>query len=81
LTVGMFATAVVYPIELVGGRLGTVLQLNPMTAVIDAYRAVLLRGEMPALAPFTACAAGAFTMLLVVWVVFHRAEFAFAENI
>lgn len=81
LTVGMFATSVVYPTELVGGRLGAVLQLNPMTAIIDAYRAVLLRGEMPSMPGFTACAAIAAVMLAAVWVSFHRAESAFAESI
>lgn len=81
LTVGMFATAVVYPVELVGGRLGQLLQLNPMTTIIDGYRAVLLRGELPPLGPFAVCAVIATTMLAVVWVLFHRAEFAFAENI
>lgn len=81
LTVGMFATAVVYPVELVGGRLGQLLQLNPMTTIIDGYRAVLLRGELPPLGPFAVCAVIATTMLAVVWLLFHRAEFDFAENI
>jgi ABC-type polysaccharide/polyol phosphate export permease len=31
LTVWMFATSVVYPVGLVGGTLGAVLQFNPMT--------------------------------------------------
>ena len=44
ITVWMFATSVVYPVEPVGGRLGTLLALNPMTPIIDAYRAVLLDG-------------------------------------
>src|SRR5688572_13012640 len=44
LTVWMFATAVMYPIDRIGGRLGSVLALNPMTSIIDAYRAVLLYG-------------------------------------
>jgi lipopolysaccharide transport system permease protein len=81
LTVGMFATAVVYPIELVGGQLGQLLQLNPMTTIIDGYRAVLLRGELPPLVPFTVCAVVATAMLAAVWLLFHRAEFAFAENV
>ena len=81
LSVGMFATAVVYPVELVGGRLGVVLQLNPMTAIIEAYRSVLLRGELPAMLPFTVCIVGATATLLAAWTTFHRAEFAFAENI
>ena len=44
LVVWMFATSVVYPVDRVGGRLGALLALNPMTLIIDAYRAVLLGG-------------------------------------
>ena len=81
LAVGMFATAVVYPVESVGGALGQLLQLNPMTVVIDGYRSVLFHGDLPALVPFGACAALAASVLALAWLAFHRAEFAFAENI
>jgi lipopolysaccharide transport system permease protein len=81
LAVGMFATAVVYPVEFVGGSLGQLLQLNPMTVIIDGYRAVLFHGELPALVPFGMCTFLATSFLATAWLVFHRAEFAYAENI
>ena len=81
LTVWMFATSVVYPVELVGGRLGAVLRVNPMTPIIDAYRQVLLRGEWPAPWPFLGATLVAFLTLGVAWLTFHRAEFTFAENV
>ena len=81
LTVWMFATSVVYPVDLVGGRLGAVLKLNPMTPLIDGYRATILRGEAPAFGPLALAAALAVTTLLVGWVVFHRAEYQFAEYV
>jgi ABC-type polysaccharide/polyol phosphate export permease len=81
LTVWMFASSVVYPIDRVGGRLGTLLVLNPMTPIIDAYRATLLRNELPAAAPFAYAAVVAVVMLAIAWLSFHRAEFQFAENI
>ena len=77
----MFATPVVYPLHLVGGRLGDLLALNPMAPIIDAYRAVLLRGELPAAGPFALASALSFLFLALGWLVFHRAEFEFAENI
>jgi ABC-type polysaccharide/polyol phosphate export permease len=79
LTVWMFATSVVYPVELVGGTLGTVLKLNPMTPIIDGYRATILHGQLPALAPLAAASVLAIVTLAVGWVVFHRAEYRFAE--
>jgi ABC-type polysaccharide/polyol phosphate export permease len=77
----MFATAVLYPVERIGGTLGRVLQLNPMTPIIDAYRSVLLRNALPDAGPFAAAAGIAILTFLVSWIVFHRAEFRFAEEI
>ncbi len=81
ITLWMFATSVVYPVDRVGGALAVVLKLNPMTPIIDAYRAILLHGRIPDLASFGTAAAVSVVLLLVSWVLFHRAEFEFAERI
>jgi ABC-type polysaccharide/polyol phosphate export permease len=80
-TVWMFATSVVYPTETLSGRLGVLIAANPMTQIVDAYRAVLLYGRAPDPVGFGATAVLSGVVLLVGWSVFHRAEFAFAENI
>ncbi len=80
LTVWMFVTAVLYPSELVGGRLGWVMQFNPMTPIIEAYRDVLLRGLLPG-AQFGWTAAASVALLVLSWWLFHRTEFEFAENV
>ena len=79
-TVWMFATSVIYPVDRIGGTLGTLLQLNPMTPIIDAYRAVLLLNSPPS-AAFGWAASASVVALMMAWVAFHRAEFQFAENI
>jgi ABC-type polysaccharide/polyol phosphate export permease len=81
LNVAMFATSVVYPIELIGGKTARILALNPLTPIIDAYRAVLLRGAVPDLGPLAAAAAVSAVLLLAGWMAFHRAELTFAENL
>lgn len=81
LTVWMFATAVLYPVERIGGTVGRVLRLNPMTPIVDAYRDVLLRGTLPEVGPFAATAVVALLTFLLSWILFHRAEFRFAEEI
>jgi ABC-type polysaccharide/polyol phosphate export permease len=81
LTLWMFATSVVYPIERVGGQAAGLLALNPMTPILDAYRAVLLRGEMPSPGPLAYAATASVVLLAVSWLAFHRAEFRFAERI
>jgi lipopolysaccharide transport system permease protein len=80
ITVWMFATSVVYPVERIGGFLGTLLQLNPMTPVIDSYRAVLLL-NMPPPTSLAFAAPVAAALLAAGWLIFHRLEFRFAESI
>jgi ABC-type polysaccharide/polyol phosphate export permease len=76
----MFSTSVVYPIHVSDSRLRFLLALNPMTPIIDAYRAVVLKGAWPS--PEFAAAAGLSLILVVAAVaMFHRAEYEFAENI
>ena len=79
LTVWMFATSVVYPVELVGGTAGTLLKLNPMTPILDGYRAAILHNQWPDPGPLAAATALALVTLGVGWLVFHRAEYKFAE--
>jgi ABC-type polysaccharide/polyol phosphate export permease len=81
LTVWMFMSSVLYPVALVDGTAGRLLRWNPMTLIVDAYRDVLLRGTFPPAGPFAAAAALAVITLGVGWVLFHRAEFQFAENV
>lgn len=81
ITLWMFATSVVYPVDRIGGQLGGLLGLNPMTPIIEAYRAILLHGTLPAAGPFAWAAAVSVVLLAVSWLAFHRAEFRFAENI
>jgi lipopolysaccharide transport system permease protein len=77
----MFASAVIYPVERVGGTAGALLQLNPMTTLINGYRAALLGTPWPA--P-VALALTTLIALLTLWAgvrVFHVAERNLAEVI
>jgi ABC-type polysaccharide/polyol phosphate export permease len=82
LTAWMFGTSVVYPVERIGGRLAEILVLvNPMTPIINAYRSVVLGGSLPDLAALAPAAGLAVGVLAVGWLVFHRGEFRFAEEV
>ena len=82
LTVWMFGTSVVYPVERIGGLLADVLVLvNPMTPIVNAYRSIILSGALPDSARFGPAAALAFGTLAVGWWAFHRGEFRFAEEV
>ena len=77
----MYVTAVAYPMEVSDERLQAVLNLNPMTPIINAYRDVLLRGRIPSLSEFGLVALLSISLFLMGWYFFHRREFRFAEFI
>ena len=80
IVVAMFATAVLYPVGGLDGPLGQWLRANPMTVIIEAYRAVALLGRVPDLTALGLTAAGSVACLLLSWLVFHRSEYRFAER-
>ena len=80
ISIWMFASSVVYPAGRIGGKLGAVLALNPMTHLIDAFRAVVIGGVAPG-PEFAASAIFATALFLASWLLFHAAEFEFAENL
>lgn len=80
LTLWMFLSSVVYPVELVGGRLGAALRWNPLNPILDSFRASLFGGP-PGVAGLGAAAAGSVVILLIGIVLFHRLEPRFAEAI
>lgn len=80
ISVWMFASSVVYPVDRVGGTLGTLMALNPMTHLIDAFRAVVVHGDPPG-AGFAVTAVVTVAAFIGAWLLFHASEFAFAESI
>jgi len=81
LTIWMFLSAVLYPVSQVGGVAGKIMSINPMTPILEAYRDVLLRGRIPDPVPFLITTVVAALLLVIAWVIFHRAEYEFAENV
>jgi ABC-type polysaccharide/polyol phosphate export permease len=80
LTVWMFVSAVLYPVTQVGGTMGRLMAINPVTPILEAYRDVIIRGHGPDPSfMITTVVSAAF--LVISWVIFHRAEYAFAENV
>ena len=76
----MFGTSVLYPVDRIPGGAGIILRFNPMSAIVVAYRSVLLL-DAPPQPSFGFAAAAAAAILIAGWLWFHRAEFNFAENI
>jgi ABC-type polysaccharide/polyol phosphate export permease len=77
-----FATNVMYPIRFVAHpALKGVAFINPMIAILDAYRDCLMGNGLHNPIGFLAAAVVSAVVLLGGWTMFHKAEFKFAEYI
>jgi lipopolysaccharide transport system permease protein len=77
----MYATPVIYPIELVPPQLRPFFVLNPMSAIVDGYRRVLLYGQPPLLADILTSTLFCLAALAAGWLLFKRSEPVFADAI
>lgn len=81
LMLGFFLTPIMYDLSFVPERYHKFYYLNPMTHMIDAYRAVLIRGESPDLGSLAILAAASAVLLRVSYLLFRRASTRFAEEL
>ena len=79
LTIWMFLTPIVYPATMVPERYRWVQNLNPLSHLVDAYRATLLDDRLPALVPFVAFALVATFVFVSGHWAFTRSKQAFAD--
>jgi len=79
--VWMYATPVIYPVELVPEKVRSYYFLNPMAGIIDGYRRVLVLGEPPRMTALLIGTVVACLLLLLSYQVFKRAEPLFADLI
>lgn len=75
----MFSTSVIYPIN--SPVLQKFLILNPMIAIIDSYRTVILLGKLPDMKNLSIACVISIIVFIVGSILFHRNEHLFAENI
>jgi ABC-type polysaccharide/polyol phosphate export permease len=81
LMLGFFLTPILYDLSIVPDRYLPFYRLNPMTHLIEAYRAVLLRGETPDGDALGVVAALGLLQFGVFYLFFRRASIRFAEEI
>ena len=80
--VWLYATPVIYPLSVVPVTLRQAyLAVNPMAAIVDGYRRVLVAGSAPDLAMLGLSGLSAAMLLVVGYWYFKRAERAFADVI
>jgi lipopolysaccharide transport system permease protein len=80
LMLAFFLTPIIYEIDMVPARYRWAYHLNPMTYIIDAYRAVLIRGQMPDLESLGVVTLLSLVLLRVAYVFFRRTSATFVEE-
>jgi homopolymeric O-antigen transport system permease protein len=80
LMLGFFLTPILYDVSMVPERYRTLYQLNPMTHLVGAYRAVLIRGWRPDLVSLGVVAVVSLVLLRLFYLLFRRASATFAEE-
>jgi len=77
--VWMFGSSVIYPIEFSDPVLQTIVELNPMTPILDGYRSLLILGQLPDLWVLARTALFVVLLLAVAFSAFRRLEPRFPE--
>jgi len=80
LTFGIFFTPVFYEAEMFG-KWASVLLLNPIGAILESINTVVVLHHPPDMFWIGYSALWAIGGLVFPWIIFHKAEFTFAENI
>lgn len=82
LQLGLFASPIVYPIDVVPAEWRTLyFLLNPLAPAIDGVRRIALRGEWPAWDSLGIALASASAMALLAYMLFKRLERGFADRV
>jgi lipopolysaccharide transport system permease protein len=74
----LFASPVIYPLSIMPARWRWVLALNPMTGIIEGFRAALFGGKLDALTTLTS-AGLTIAILIISFFAFQRVEDSFAD--
>lgn len=75
----MYATPIVYPLEMVPERFQWVYRLNPMAYLVEAYRGAVLEHQAPQLMPFAFFCAIALAVFIAGYGIFNRLKYEFTD--
>lgn len=75
----LYISPVIYPLSSVPERYRPLYLMNPMAGLIEAYRAVLVKGQLPDLAPVGYAAVGSALILVGGYRAFKALEMQFAD--
>ena len=74
LTVWMYASPIIYPIDLVPDWLASIIKINPLYHYIDYFRNVMIYGHVPGLVENGICLFYSVAILLIGVVIFRKSQ-------
>ena len=81
LTVWMYASPIIYPIDILPEWLRSVLRLNPLTHYIDYFRNVMIYGKLPSLHENLICLLFSISTFFIGVVIFRKKQDKFLLHI
>jgi lipopolysaccharide transport system permease protein len=81
LQVGLFLAPVGYPLAELDDTVRTLLDLNPLTGIIEAWRWMMLSGYFPSVEPIIVSLVATPVVIAAGWLIFSRAETTMADQI
>jgi lipopolysaccharide transport system permease protein len=76
-----YLTPIFYDLESVPANIQPVISMNPMTHLMDAYRAILIEGRLPAMGPFLTLAGGCVVLCLAGYAVYRQVSKSFLDEL
>lgn len=82
LMMAMYGAPIIYEITIFpkGSRIASLIQLNPMTKIMNAYRDVFMNHQIPNLRAIGIVFLGSFVLFLIAVEIFNRLQKGFAEQ-
>ncbi|MDY3991079.1 MAG: ABC transporter permease [Lachnospiraceae bacterium] len=82
LMMAMYGAPIIYEITIFpeGSRIASLIQLNPMTKIMNAYRDVFMNHQIPNLRAIGIVFLGSFILFLIAVAIFNRLQKGFAEQ-
>lgn len=80
-TLLFYATPVIYSASMFQGKIATLLNLNPMTHIIEAYRSILYYLKWPDFTKLGIVAIISFGVMVLGYLIFRKLEKGFAEEV
>jgi len=77
-----YGTPILYSMDLfVGSKIATIIELNPMTTIINSYRNILYWGAMPEIKSLLAVLLGSIILCVIGRIIFKKLSRGFAEEV